>query len=164
MTTAAPTTEAPETSPPTDPTTTPTTPTTEQPTTATAPRSALDDLNELLAIDRTAIEGTLIEGWVAQLSSKQPGLEANGIIYDYPAILDDHLQLRNAYGALLGWSGDYSSHRQPDFWITYAPYRFPSSDGPRWPGARLAGRGPDDCFAKYLSHVTGPEGSTVHQS
>ena len=113
----------------------------------------MDDLNELRAADRTAIESALIEGWVAQLSSKQPGLEANGIVYDYPDILQDHQQLRNAYGALLGWSGDYSSYRQPDFWISYAPDRFASSDEAlAW--CVSAGRGPDDCFAKFLSHVT----------
>ena len=114
------------------------------------------------AIDQVFIENYLVDRWVPQISSKNIGLSADGIVYDYPDIVRDHEALRAEYGAVLLYSGGYSTYRDPTFWISVAPVGFFSpADALAW--CRQANRGPDDCFAKYLSHVASPEGSTVYQ-
>lgn len=73
--------------------------------------------------------------WVPQLSSKRPGLVAEGTLWDCISILAEHQRLRNTdYGAALLWSGDWpNTYRNNDYWVTVAKQTFPDSDGvKRW--------------------------------
>lgn len=83
--------------------------------------TALVELNRQLDADRPAVEA-LVGQWVPQLSAKRPGLVAKGVRYDHVAILRDFRSTRARYpGALLLFSGEYSSFRHGDFWITVVP-------------------------------------------
>jgi serine/threonine-protein kinase len=135
-------------------------PSSTQPPPPQSNAAAKADLDGELDQDRNAAD-TLVGSWIPQLSSKRPGLVADGITYDYLSIWADFQRLRTAYPtALLIWSGDYVSFKSPDFYVTVVPQPFP--DGPsanQWcDGAGLA---PDDCYAKLLSHDGGSSNTTL---
>ena len=70
--------------------------------------------------------------WVPQLSSKQPGLVADGITWDCNSILAEHLRLRGLYGAKLLWSGDWPhTYGHDDYWVTVAGYTYDTAEGAR---------------------------------
>ena len=70
--------------------------------------------------------------WVPQLSSKQPGLVADGITWDCNSILAEHLRLRGLYGAKLLWSGDWPhTFGHDDYWVTVAGYTYDTAEGAR---------------------------------
>ena len=70
--------------------------------------------------------------WVPQLSSKQPGLVADGITWDCDSIWSEHVQLRSAYNANLMWSGDFPhTYGHDDYWVSYAAYTFDTAEGAR---------------------------------
>lgn len=99
---------------------------------------------------------------MAQLSSKQWGLVADGITYRYTDILNDHLALRSTHDARLVWSGDWTSFREGDFYVTVATVPFSTpAEANSWCDSQ--GIDPENCFAKRLSTVAGPEGSTVNR-
>lgn len=122
--------------------------------------AAKADLDNEVDQDRSAAEA-LVGNWIPQLSSKRPGLVADGITYDYLSIWADFQRLRTAYPtALLIWSGDYVSFKSPDFYVTVVPQTFP--DGPSanvW--CDDAGLAPADCYAKLLSHDGGSANTTL---
>lgn len=122
--------------------------------------AAKADLDNEVDQDRESAEA-LVGNWVPQLSSKRPGLVADGITYDYQHIWANFQRLKSQYPtALLLWSGDYVSFKSPNFYVTVVAQ--PSADGPsanEWcDNAELA---PDDCYAKFLSHEGGPSGTTL---
>lgn len=103
----------------------------------------------------------LVERWVPQVSSKWPGLEdkRTHVIYDDQMILDYHQSLADRYGALLLWSGDYTTFKNPAVWVSVVPQPFPTKEGAKeW--CDETGLDPDNCFAKLLSHTHGTEDST----
>ncbi|MFC5140692.1 hypothetical protein ACFPK1_20825 [Actinomycetospora rhizophila] len=104
--------------------------------------------------DAGAVEG-LVGSWVPQLSAKKAGMTVDGRTYDDAAVLADHQQLRSAHPeAVLVWSGDWSSFRGQDFWITVVNRSFPSGEAANaW--CAQAGIGADDCYAKRLSRTGG---------
>jgi hypothetical protein len=116
--------------------------------------SARRMLEVQVANDRAQVEA-LAGYWVPQLSSKRPDLMANGITYDYRAIWSDFTNIRLRYpGALLLWSGDYSSFRYANFWVTVAPQAYSSGESANgW--CDNAGIGKDDCYAKRIMHTGG---------
>lgn len=122
--------------------------------------SALAELKEQLAADRPAVEA-LAEQWVPQLSAKRPGLLAKGVVYDYVRILADFRSTQVRYpDALLLFSGEYTSFKYGNFWITIVPQ--PHYDGPS-ANAWCDGQGIpwDDCYAKMISHTIGYDGATL---
>ena len=68
--------------------------------------------------------------WVPQLSSKRPGIVDDGIVWDYDEIWQEHLRLRQQYGAILLWSADWDLSAD-DLWVTVATTGFPTADGAR---------------------------------
>jgi hypothetical protein len=114
--------------------------------------TALAELQRQREEDRPEVEA-LVGQWVPQLSAKRPGLVVNGITYDYVEILRDFRSTSARYpDALLLFSGDYSSFRYGDFWITVVPR--PHADGPAtntW--CDTEGIPVDDCYAKMISHT-----------
>jgi hypothetical protein len=137
-------------------------PTTTTIATPSSPLSAQDELARQAAADRAEVE-SLAGRWVPQLSSKKPGLVANGTTYDYVEILDEFRSLKARYpAARLLWSGDFTSFKFADFWVTVDA--FPASDAAAansWCDSQAIG--PDDCFAKLISHSIPYEGATVHR-
>ena len=153
--TAEPTTTEPTTTEPAPPTTT---------TQAGAPTdesSAQAELQQQIAADQPSVEA-LVGQWVPQLSSKTYGLVANGITYDYGQIWQDFESLSQQHpGALLLWSGDYSSFKLTDYYVTVLPTGYPSgSAAASW--CTTNGLGANDCYAKLISHTAGPTGSSVN--
>jgi serine/threonine kinase PknH len=70
--------------------------------------------------------------WMPQLSSKQPGLVADGITWDCDSIWAEHVQLRRLYNASLLWSGDWPhTYGHNDYWVTVAGYTYPDAEGAR---------------------------------
>jgi hypothetical protein len=70
--------------------------------------------------------------WVPQLSSKRPGLVADGTTWDCGSILAEHNQLRAAYQADLLWSGDWPhTFGHDDYWVTVAAWTFDTAEGAR---------------------------------
>jgi serine/threonine-protein kinase len=137
--------------------------TTESSLAPTDPVSAKAELDRLVAADRGAVE-SLVGQWVPQLSAKRPGLVANGITYDYVTILADFRANQARYpDARLLFSGEYTSFKFADFWITVVPQ--PYSDGPSANGwCDAAAIPPDDCYAKMISHSQGYDGATLLRS
>lgn len=129
----------------------------EQPTDEASAKATLD--NEVNS-DRATAE-SMVDHWVPQLSSKRPGLVADGITYDYLHIWANFQQLRTQFPtALLIRSGDYVSFKSTDFYVTVVPQPF--ADGAtanQW--CDDAGLAPDDCYAKFLSHQGGSANTTL---
>lgn len=128
-----------------------------QPLDAASAKAALDDE---LARDENPAE-QLVDHWVPQLSSKRPGLVADGITYDYPQIWANFVQLRaKRPDVLLIWSGNYVSYKSTDFYVTVDPQLY--SDGHsanRWCDDN--GFAPNDCYATFLSHNGGSDGTSL---
>ncbi len=124
------------------------------------PQAALAELRRLLREDRPAVEA-LADQWVPQLSAKRPGLVANGITYNYVEILRDFRTIHARYpDALLLFSGEYSSFKYGNFWITVVPLpQFDGESANAWCDSE--GIGPDDCYAKMISHTVGYDGATL---
>jgi hypothetical protein len=110
-----------------------------------------------LPVLRSSVEGL----WVAQLSSKKPGMVVDGVQYDDAAVLDDHMALRNSYSDVrLLWSGDWATFSSADFWVTVVavPYTTPEAANAWCDGQGLS---PDACYAKRVSTSGGGDGNTV---
>jgi len=133
---------------------------TVRPTTPTAQVSAEQQLKQYANSDLPGLRVDANEMWVPQLSSKRPGTKVDNVSYDEEMILSDHLILRAAYpGTTLVWSGDWTSFKSPDYWVTVAGGRFGTADeANRWCDAQAIPK--DDCFAKRLSTTGGYEGNT----
>ncbi|MGH3916894.1 MAG: zinc ribbon domain-containing protein [Pseudonocardiaceae bacterium] len=122
--------------------------------------AARDGLTRQISLDRPQVQSELAEAWVPQLSSKRPGLVVDGIPYAYSDILNDHLSLRPTYDARLVWSGDWSSFREGDFYVTVAAEPFSTSaEANAWCDTQNLDAA--NCFAKRLSTTAGPDGSIV---
>lgn len=135
-------------------------PTTEDTPTVEPVDAALAELRLIRDADRPMVE-TLVGQWVPQLSAKRPGMVVQGITYDYVEILRDYRETQASYpDALLLYSGEFTSFKYDDFWITIEP--LPHYDGPSANGW-CDGQGipVDDCYAKMISHTVGYEGATL---
>jgi serine/threonine protein kinase len=132
------------------------------PTTAT---SALQDpaqrLRQIANDDRPYVSTQLADRWVPQLSSKRPGVVDNGVVWDNAMTLQEHLQLRQRFGASLLWSGDWSTFSDSNFWVTVANVTFADSAGAlQWCKSRGFDR--DHCVAKIVSRTHPVPGSTEY--
>lgn len=127
---------------------------------AAAPSGA--DLDRQVAADRAAAE-RVVGSWVPQLSSRRVGMVIDGETVDADAIARDFAASRGQFAeSVLVRSQDYSSFREAGYLVTLVALPFSSAEAANaW--CESAGRGPDDCFAKRLSHTDGPTGNTVHR-
>jgi hypothetical protein len=123
-----------------------------------AAQSALADI---ATADRSYIGANLLDRWQPQLSSKRPGLFADGTTWSTNDIVRDHMQLRQRFpGARLVWSGDWPVFSDPTWWVTVAGVPFGSGeDANAW--CANQGFDADHCFAKMLSHTLGTSDTTV---
>ena len=136
---------------------------TRAPVTETSDEAALSRLTDLVATDRAAIDASLLNVWQPQLSSKHPGLFADGITWAPSDILREHMQLRQRFpNARLLWSGDWPVFSTPNWWVTVAGVPFSSGyEANAWCASQGFDR--DHCFAKLLSHDRGLSGTTLLQ-
>lgn len=116
---------------------------------------ARQEIEALVVDGEQRVDGGMLERWIPQVSSKRPGLEADGIVYDYEAILDHFSGLRQRFGDLiLVNSSDFTSFEQDGWYVALAPQAFGSSDQALgW----CSGQGMNDrnlCFAKFVSRST----------
>jgi len=145
------------------------TPTPTTPTGTTTPLPTVDSqtaaLNQLRATaeaDRPDVARLLADRWVPQLSAKRPGIEADGVVWDYVKILQEHRQLRQRYpGVRLLWSGDWSTFDGPGFWVTVAGLTYTDA---RPALAWCTGQGfdRDHCIAKIVSATHPVDDSTAY--
>lgn len=124
-----------------------------------AAHSALVDI---AAADRTYIDSHLLEAWQPQLSSKYPGLFADGLTWTFPDIVREHLELRQRFpGARVVWSPDWPVYKPaPEWWITLSGVPFGDGHAAnQW--CTDHGFDPDHCYAKKLSHTLGTSETTM---
>ncbi len=124
--------------------------------------AALVGLREVVDADR-AVVGGLQQWWLPQLSSKRSGLVAEGVTWTNADILRDHFALRQRFSqARLVWSGDWTTFSSPDWWVTVValPMTTPQQAN-GW--CDQQGFDADHCFAKMVSSVLGPTGTTVYR-
>jgi hypothetical protein len=129
---------------------------------ALPPESAAEQLQEQATRDRPTVE-RLVGFWVPQVSSKALGTLADGRTYTNDDIVADHRAWVDRFSdAVLLRSGDYSSFSNPNYWVTVVAEPF-STPGAANTWCASANLGPADCFAKLLSHTSGPGGASVHR-
>ncbi len=114
--------------------------------------------------DKPTITRSLTGKWVAQLSSKKPGLVADGITWDNRATLQEFLELRQKYpSAKLLYSEDWPVFDAGgQYWVTIAgtPYST-AAEANAWCEAQ--GFDAEHCFAKYIDTKGPSEGTTVNR-
>lgn len=112
--------------------------------------------------DRKSILASYDGAWVAQLSSKRPGLYAEGRTWDNASILEEFVSLDQRFdGAWLLWSDEWPVFSTPSLWVTVTRQTF---TGPAasldW--CRQQGFDRDHCVAKMISSTRSPEGTTAY--
>lgn len=122
-------------------------------------------LNKTTA-DRAAVDSSVVDQWVPQLSSKYPGLvgkyEPGSPTYTSTLICQDYetyFSPPRSYTVLLLHGADYSTFTRGDAFIVIADIAFPTPDGANnW----CASQSIDavHCFAKLISHTHSPAAST----
>ncbi|MCE6998025.1 zinc ribbon domain-containing protein [Saccharothrix sp. S26] len=117
-------------------------------------------LDARVATDRAAVEA-LVGRWVPQLSSKRLGLVVDGVPFTHEDIWRDFQLTAARYpNALLLSSADFVSFDSGDFWVTVVPYTYATgAEANAWCDRERIG--PDDCFAKRLSHTGTSDGTTL---
>lgn len=125
--------------------------------------NAGDALRRQANADRSFILANLNNRWVAQLSSKRPGLVADGRTWTNQAILDEFLSFRLRFSdARLLWSDEWSVFNYTGWWVTVATVTFPGpAEANNW--CAQQGLDGDHCFAKLISTTHSAEGSTVYR-
>jgi serine/threonine-protein kinase len=127
---------------------------------------ALQQLQQYAAGDRSVVLAQLADRWIPQLSSKhatEPWTfdSEDGTAYHSEQTLQEHLRLRQQYGAKLLWSGDWTTYDHPDYWVTVVPEAFSDPSGVlNWCSSN--GRDPDHCTAQMVSTTLGPNGTHEH--
>lgn len=124
--------------------------------------SAENQLRSIVANDRPFVAEVLTDQWVPQISSKRPGLVAEGQTWNNALTLGEHQRLRNVDSRVrLIWSGDWSTFSAPNFWVTILGIGYPTPEGAlAW--CRSAELDRDHCIAKLISTSHGVEGSTAY--
>ena len=104
--------------------------------------------------------------WIPQLSSKhaaQPWTcdPEDNICYNSELILQEHQKLRQQFGAILAWSGDWSVWVAPDYWVTVVPQTFSTAEGVlSWCNSNGLNR--DHCSAQIVSKTQGTNGTHAY--
>ncbi|OBJ70993.1 hypothetical protein A5643_08870 [Mycobacterium sp. 1274756.6] len=126
----------------------------------TAEDAAESGLIDLADTDRSIVSSSLENQWVPQISSKELGLVAEGITWNYTDILAEHLTLRQRYDEVrLVRSGDWRTFSGPSWWVTVVGLPHSSPDGAiDW--CEWSGLDADHCYAKVISNTHGIEGTT----
>ena len=112
--------------------------------------------------DRPSVTTDLVGKWVPQLSSKKPGLVADGITWDNRTTLEEFLKLRQKYSnAKLLFSDEWPVFDSGgSWWVTIVDTPYSSAEEANaWCDAQ--GFDTEHCFAKYIDTKGPSEGTTV---
>lgn len=117
-------------------------------------------LRRQVEADEVYVDQELVNRWVSQLSSKRPGLVADGRTWDDRAILEEFFAFRAKYPqARLLYSSQWPVFSQPGWWVTVGGEVFAGPEQAlSW--CRSEGYDRDHCFAKLISRSGGPQNST----
>lgn len=117
-------------------------------------------LRRQVEADEVYVDQQLVNRWVSQLSSKRPGLVADGRTWDDRAILEEFFAFRARYPqARLLYSSQWPVFSQPGWWVTVGGEVFAGPEQAlSW--CRSEGYDRDHCFAKLISRSGGPQNST----
>lgn len=128
----------------------------------------LDALRTQADADRPFVRSSLADRWVAQLSSKRPGLVApdvDGLMVTWTPceILQQHLRMRGQYPEVrLVWSDEWRTFDLAGWWVTVAGVTFPDADAANdWCDTRAIPV--DECYAKVVSDSRDSQGSTKYR-
>ena len=151
---------------------TPDSTTSSGPSSATASTTSKDPASEESAAggslrwqvdhDRPSVTTDLVGKWVPQLSSKKPGLVADGITWDNRTTLEEFLKLRQKYSnAKLLFSDEWPVFDSGgSWWVTIVDTPYSSAEEANaWCDAQ--GFDAEHCFAKYIDTKGPSEGTTV---
>jgi hypothetical protein len=121
--------------------------------------SANSSINILIEQDKP-VARSLDEFWVPMLSQKWEGLEADGKTYDQYAVAELDRQLRAQHGAIVIWSGEYTSFFRSDMWVHIVPRKYVTAEEAlNW--CRSSNLTRANCGAKFLSHTKNSKGTTA---
>jgi len=139
-----------------------TSPITTEPLPADPEAAAVQRLRQIATSDLPVVNAELADHWVAQLSSKRPGVVDAGVVWDNAMTLQEHLDLRELYpNVRLLWSGDWSTFSGPNYWVTVVGIIYPTPSGAlAW--CRSQNLDNDHCIAKFISTTRPLEGSTAY--
>ncbi|WP_143226324.1 variant leucine-rich repeat-containing protein [Actinomyces provencensis] len=114
--------------------------------------------------DRPSVLGTLDGKWTPQLSSKKPGLVADGRTWDNTSTLAEFLRLRQRYPDTLLLNSDEWSvfDAGGHWWVTIAGVPFDTAaEANSWCDEQ--GLDGEHCYAKYIDPGGTPEHTTEHR-
>lgn len=118
-------------------------------------------LNWYIEQGRSGVRSSLVGKWTPQLSSKRPGLVAEGQTWDARSALAEFLVLRQRYGTAVLVDSDEWPVFEPGegWWVTLAGIPYSSADEANaWCDAQ--GYSTDHCLAKKMD-TTGPPDGTI---
>ena len=137
-------------------------------TTTEAPPPDTDDAAtqalQALKNQDAATVAQVVGQWLPQLGSKHgtPVWSVDpedNVTYTPLEIWREHQRLRQQYGAVLVWSGDWTVWDQQDYWVTIVPRSYSDSDSVlSW--CRSVQRDKDHCSAQIVSNTLGPNDNT----
>lgn len=121
---------------------------------------ALQRIHDQIASDRSLAPQLVDNRWVAQLSSKKPGITWRGKTWEAEDIWQEFVALDDEYGALLVDSAEWGFQRG-DLWVTVTRRTFATGEEANdW--CRAMAYGPDDCYAKLMHRGEQFKGDTLH--
>ena len=126
-----------------------------------AEASAADNLRWQADHDRSTVVSRVSGYWVPQVSSKRPGLYAEGMTWGSPAIMQEFFSLRQQFPeALLLFSDDWPVFDAGgSWWVTIVGIPFTTAEGANaWCDSQ--GLDGEHCFAKYIDTNGSSEGTT----
>lgn len=116
---------------------------------------ARQEIERLVADGEQRVGSGMLDRWIPQISSKQVGLAADGIVYDNQAILDHFTQLRQRFGDLIVVnSSDFSTFELDGWYVALAPQSFGTSQEALGWCASNGMPTRNECFAKLVSRTT----------
>ena len=126
-----------------------------------AEASAADNLRWQADHDRSTVVSRVSGYWVPQVSSKRPGLYAEGMTWGSPAIMQEFFSLRQQFPeALLLFSDDWPVFDAGgSWWVTIVGIPFTTAEEANaWCDSQ--GLDGEHCFAKYIDTNGSSEGTT----
>ena len=110
--------------------------------------------------DYPIVKERLLHQWTPQVSSKQVGLKADGVIWNNRSILAEYLRTRQANpNAVIIDTSQWPVYDDKDWWVTLQGDSYPDADQANaWCDAQ--GYDSDHCLAKRIESSGSPQGTT----
>ena len=110
--------------------------------------------------DYPIVKERLLHQWTPQVSSKQVGLKADGLIWNNRSILAEYLRTQQANpNAVIIDTSQWPVYDDKDWWVTLQGDSYPDADQANaWCDAQ--GYDSDHCLAKRIESSGSPQGTT----